>query len=285
MSNPTTPQPERPDRASSLPTLGRRRRARGGPPPGVWIGIVLFIAATIAAWFLFQSGDDSDPTMASAPELSRSDTLESGSGAPAVPPLELPELSASDAFVRRVVSALSSHPQLAAWLTTDDLVDRFVSVIIDLAGNSTPASHIRFMAPSEPFQVREAGGRLLIDEASYERFNLLAATFASLDTPGTVQLYRQLLPLIEESYEELGIADYTFDETLRLAIQNVVAVQLPDGPLEVEPDEAVFAFRDPDLEARRGAAKQLIRMGPENARLIQAKMRELAQGLGIPTTP
>jgi hypothetical protein len=38
---------------------------------------------------------------------------------------------------------------------------------------------------------------------------------------------------------------------------------------------------DPDLENLTAAQKHLLRMGPENIRVIQAKLREIAQALGF----
>ena len=43
-----------------------------------------------------------------------------------------------------------------------------------------------------------------------------------------------------------------------------------------------YGYADPKLEAMPAAQKQLLRMGPENARAVQAKLREIALALGIP---
>jgi hypothetical protein len=42
-----------------------------------------------------------------------------------------------------------------------------------------------------------------------------------------------------------------------------------------------YKYDDPKLEALTLAQKQLLRMGPRNVRLIQAKLREMAPYLGI----
>jgi hypothetical protein len=43
-----------------------------------------------------------------------------------------------------------------------------------------------------------------------------------------------------------------------------------------------YAFADPKLEGLSRAQKQLLRMGPQNVRAIQGKLREIAGVLGIP---
>jgi hypothetical protein len=261
--------------------IGRRRRSGGSGPPKMGVLMTIGVVAVLAVigWFWFRAqgpGEipDEAPSPVAAPDTSPA--------VPDVPPLDLPELSASDAFVRDQVARLSSHPRLAAWLVTDRLIERFVLLVVELAGGSNPSEHVRHMQPQEGFTVREVDGRLVIAPESFRRYDLLAATFASLDTPGTVQLYRQLRPLIDEAFQELGIPDRTFDETLELAIRNVLAAEVPTASPEVVPVEGVYEFRDPALEARRGGEKLLIRMGPQNARRIQEKLRELSEAPGWP---
>lgn len=257
----------------------RRRQSTEGPGAATFVGIaaaVLLLGGGLF-WFLSNRGDE-----APRPDV----TLPAERPAPPEPtpdfePLDLPELSASDAFVRDLAAQLSEHPRLAAWLATDELIHRFVRVVLDLAGGSNPAENVRHMAPTEPFTVQEADGRLFIAPASYRRYDLLAATFASLDTEGTVQLYYQLRPLIDEAWDELGAPEGSFHEALETAIRNLLEAEVPDRPLEVRQDEAVYVYVDPEMEARRGAEKALMRMGPENARLIQGKLAEFAVALRI----
>jgi len=271
--------PHRPRSAASSPALSARRRRRPAGPAGKVAGVVsLLILAGGLGWWILRPGDDADPPVAFTPEATQPMTPPA---LPSAPPLELPELSASDAFIREVVSRLSSHPQLAAWLVPNDLVYRFVGAVVDLAGNSTPAEHVRHLTPNESFSTEQSGGRTVIAQASFRRFDLLAATAASLDTRGTAELYVQLLPLMEEAYAELGIPNFTFTETVQLALNNVLAAEVPAGPFEVVGQDGVYVFTDPAIEDLRGLEKQLIRMGPQNAGLLQQSLRELAVALGM----
>lgn len=255
-----------------------RRRDPSGPPLApLALAVVVAILVGVAAWFLLLRPGERDPSdwaptpfdTAAAPSdvdpaLDRSQ----------VPPLDIPELDASDEFVRRLVSGLSTHPRLAAWLVTDDLVHRFVGLVVDLAGGFHPAEHAPFLRPDEPFTVEERGGQTVIAEASYRRYDLLAAVVQSLDTEGTVRLFRQLRPLVDEAYAERGLPG-TFDDALELAFRNTLAVEIPAGHPEVRAEEGHYVFRDAELEARRGAAKALLRMGPDNGRRVQEKLRAI----------
>ena len=256
-----------------------RRRPADSPVPvaiAVLVGIAI-LGATVWLWLGAREQPPADPPVAGppaplpdAPPLSGSD----------LPPLELPELSASDALVRDMAARLSSNPQLARWLVTDDLVQRFVGVVVDLAGSSNPSEHVPFLIPQGDFAAVETGGRLVIAPESHRRFDLLSATFVSLDARGTARLYRQMRPLVDEAYGQLGIP-FSFDETLALAIRNLLAVEVGEESPEVVGSDGVYVYADPAVEGRRGAEKALMRMGPVNARRIQGKVAEIAAELGI----
>jgi hypothetical protein len=95
-------------------------------------------------------------------------------------------------------------------------------------------------------------------------------------------LYATLRPRIEEAYRDLGYPDQPFDRTLQRAI--VMLLDTPDvnGPVRVEPKGIGYAFADHLLEALSGPQKELLRTGPRNVRVIQAKLRDIAVALGIP---
>jgi hypothetical protein len=95
-------------------------------------------------------------------------------------------------------------------------------------------------------------------------------------------LYTMLKPRIEEAYQELGVVDVTFDQTLERAIVVLLKTPLPEGPVSVEPDGGVYRFADPALERLTPTQKLLIRFGPENQRAVQTSLLNVALALGIP---
>lgn len=260
-------------------TFLRPRRSRG---PGVVAGVILLVVALAAAgWYFFLRPADG----VEAPGLAAADPgvapASPGPGLADDGPLTLPAVDTSDIFVRRLIAGLSAHPQFAEWLVTDELARRFVATIAALAQGTSPTPQLRFMMPGEPFRVRNASSGMMIDATSYQRYDAMSATFASLDTEGTATLIRRLTPLFEEAHRELGLPGRTFEGDLRQAIANVLAVQVPErAPLVVRGEEG-WMYADPALESAPPAARHLIRMGPVNAARIQDKLAELAAALGV----
>ena len=206
-----------------------------------------------------------------------------GGGEPeSVPATTLPPLAESDAVVRELAGGLSQHPGLSGWLSGQGLIQRFVAVVDNLAEGTSPRPHLLFLAPEASFQTVTRNGRLYVDPRSYGRYDGVADVLASLDPRAAVGLYRQLQPLCEEAYRELGHPPGRFDDVLAKAIQTLLATPVVDGEIELRPKVVTYAFADPRLEALSPAQRHLLRMGPRNVRLIQGELRALAAALGVP---
>ena len=202
--------------------------------------------------------------------------------APTVPAAaSLPPLDASDGVVRELALALSRHPRLATWLAADDLVRRFVSATINVAEGSSPSTQLRFATPTGAFQARRSRAGWIADPESFRRYDLAANVFTSLDPAAATVLFRRLHPLFDTAYAELGDPNSSFDVTLARATGRLLAVPISDPPISLVPQGANFAFADHGLEERSTAEKHLLRMGPENARRVQAKLTELCAAIGI----
>ena len=146
---------------------------------------------------------------------------------------------------------------------------------------STPRQHLPFMAPETEYGGVQAGQRVVVDSQSYRRYDLIAEAFEAVDTDGAVRLYRDLYPLMEEAYRDLGYPAGGFDEALRRAFRELLATPMPSEQVELVARVTSFEYADPELESLSSARKQFLRMGPQNVARIQAKLRELGWALGF----
>jgi hypothetical protein len=120
-----------------------------------------------------------------------------------------------------------------------------------------------------------------VDPAGYSRFDGHAAAIASIDPGGAAQLYNRLKPRIEEAYREVAGANADFDGTLQRAIAELLATPVVEGEIAVERHTVGYGYVDPSLESLSRAQQQLLRMGPQNVRVVQQQLRAIAQRLGI----
>lgn len=195
--------------------------------------------------------------------------------------IDLPELGQTDPIVRQLVSGLSSHPKVAAWLTTDQLVRNFAVVVVNIANGRSPARHLGAVRPTGEFVAREDDERTVLDPRSYRRYDEYADAIASLDAQGTARLYATLKPRIQDAYRELGYPEGDFDRALERAMIELLNTPIVEGDIVLEPKSVSWEFADPKLRSLSAAQRQFLRMGPRNMRLVKDKLREIAPHLGI----
>jgi hypothetical protein len=191
-------------------------------------------------------------------------------------------LDDSDAYVRANIQGLSSQAAFAAWLKVGGLVRRFVAAVDNVANGVSPRPHLEFLEPDAEFKTVKKGRQLLIDPASYKRYDTVADVFSSLDTAMSVKAYRSLRPLIRDAYRELGYPTQDFQDTLVRAMDELLQVPLVRGSIAVEKQVLTYVIADRSLEELSPPQKHLLRMGPENVEIIQSKIREFATALGVP---
>lgn len=253
----------------------------GGRPVWPWIaGLVVVILAALGGWWLLRDRPAEEPAPPPVEE-----SVEAPSPEPVAEEPEeeepLPPLDASDRFVAELVEELSSRPELARWLATEGLVRRFVAAVDNVSRGVSPRPNLPDMVPSG-YRVEEEAGTIEADPAGYRRYDAVTGIFLSLDVDGTARLYRRLSPLLDQAYRDLGYPDADFDETLRRAIDHLLAAPVPPASPELVPvGGGGYGYADPDLESLSAAQKHLLRAGPENVRRVQAKLRELRSALGL----
>ena len=164
--------------------------------------------------------------------------------------ISLPPLAETDPLVRELVSALSSNPVVASWLTTERLIVNFVVVTSKIADGQTPVAELKTVGPVPPFKARTARGTLSIDPSSYHRYDRYAQAVSALDARGTVRLYETLKPRINEADKSFG-GSGEFNGELERAIVELLTVPIVEGPVALKMSGIVYAYADPRLEGLR----------------------------------
>jgi hypothetical protein len=252
------------------------------PRVGLWVALALLVAAAGIAGYLafgWRPPPKEEAVTSAATAVAKPPPPSLG-GEPE--PVTLPPLDGSDALVRTLVRALSENPAVTAWLTTDDLIRNFTIVVANIADGGTPVKQLKVLRPSSAFSVVERDGQPYVDPRSYARYAVIADAIASLDPVAAARLYATLKPRIEEAHRELGSADLSFDRTLERAIGVLLATPMLDGPVRLAPKGIGYAYADERIERLKAGQKQVLRMGPENARIVLEKLRRIGSTLGIP---
>jgi hypothetical protein len=250
------------------------------------VGGIVFVAVAAlgTAWYVLRGrGEEPAAPVTPPPVVAPTPTAPPPQEAPPTQATPLPALEQSDPHVRDLLGRLSTDAEFQKWLGIEGLIRRFTSATANIAEGESPRAILAFLAPQGAFQVVERNGGTFIAPESFARYDSVARAFTSLDTQATAGAYKALKPLMDQAFREIARPGQRFDETLSRAIQRVIDTPVPEGDLEVVDTPGVnYAFAAPELEQLSAAQKHLLRMGPANARAVQAKLRELRQAMGLP---
>jgi hypothetical protein len=254
-------------------------------PPLTWLLLVL-IAVPVVLYLLLRP---EEPELVAPPELAATPLglapaadPETDATTEAAPALDLPPLDESDGALRELLAGLSGEPGLVAWLGQEQLVRTFVVVVENVADGESPRPHLAFLAPDGGFKVRDTPSGPVVDPGSFARYDALTRTLTSLDAVAVARRVRQLEPLTEAAYRELGHPEGGFGKTLRRALDRLIATPVPAAGAALSRHSVSYAWADPRLEALTPPQKHLLRTGPQNQAAIQRWLRALRDALTAP---
>lgn len=264
-----------------MPEAREARRSPLQPSHGI---LVVAAVAVVAGglWLLLGHRGPPVPEPVAPAEPTPAPATEAAAPAPepAPPPAKSP------AEVKALLEAASPNASWRGWLGADDLVERWAGVIENVATGASPRAHLPFLKPASPFSVAEHGGRKVIAPDAYARYDGLGDAVASLDAKALARAYRAAHGLLDAAYAALGYPRGGLDRAATRALERILAAPVVDGDVAVVDEGGVFVLEDPRLERRSEVDKHLLRMGPRNTRLVQAKARELRDALGLaPVAP
>ena len=224
-----------------------------------------------------------DPGSASdAPPSSADELMTQTPPSPAISEavLVLPKLNESDDFVRERIPEAVPAP----WRDREDLLRRAAVVLENATRGEIPKRQLSFMAPDGlyPVQKVEVPGadrpRFFVDPAGYARYDRYLDMLEALPPEKMAQLLNETTPLLGEALAELG-TQVTADEAILEAVDQLLAVPVLSGEVELLQPKVLFEYADPALESLTDLQKQVLRMGPDNVTRLQTYLRTMKAGL------
>jgi hypothetical protein len=198
-------------------------------------------------------------------------------------PQALPALDASDGPLHGSLADLIGKNTVDKLFKPEQLV-RHIVVTIDNLSRKRAAVELR---PTKPlpgtFTVNGDDQKSTLDPANYARYAPLIQALRGVDTKQVAALYFHYYPLFQESYQGLGYPNGYFNDRLVATIDNLLATPDVTGDIVLVRPNVMYQFADPNLEDLSAGQKVLLRIGPANAAIVKAKLRELRAQ--IATTP
>jgi hypothetical protein len=191
----------------------------------------------------------------------------------------------ADDAVHSALNQLLGAKAVAAFLQTDGFARRAVTTLDNL-GRGQAASRLWPVNPAAGrFTVSGAEDAKVIDAANAKRYAPFVQFAESIDPARAAATYKQLYPVFQKSYEELGYPGRYFNDRVVEVIDQLLATPEPSGPLAVHLTEVKgpvtserpwvrYEFSKPEYESLAAGQKMLLRMGPEHEHRLKAKLRQ-----------
>ncbi|MCB1914810.1 MAG: DUF3014 domain-containing protein [Rhodocyclaceae bacterium] len=213
----------------------------------------------------------------------------SGEGVDAAVPQ--PAAGTSPPPADRPPTLADSAGQVESWLVTSvgerargllagsDVVRRVVATVDNL---SREKASVRLwpVATASGLPVVESGaGGPTLAAANAARYEPFVALAESVDINALIAGYKTLYPVFQEAYRELGYPSGNFNDRLVGAIDHLLASPEIEGPIALVQPKVIYQFADPELEALSAGQKIMVRMGPDNARRVKQRLRQIRRRL------
>lgn len=261
--------------------------------------VVLVVAAAGLYWYLTRSQAPEQPppetsTLPEAPPaavirhpieaIGQEEPAESSTSGKILP------LDASDAAVEGAATDLLGAEVVLGLVNSGNYIRKIVATVDNLARERTSARLWPVQPTPGRFTVRQEGDRTYLSAENFERYSPFVNLATSVDTDRLVALYVRFYPLFQQAYEGLGYPKQYFNDRVIEVIDNLLATPDPgetvelvlppqDPSVEIARPWVLYEYADPALRSLPAGQKILIRMGPENAGRVKAKLLELRKRL------
>jgi len=205
---------------------------------------------------------------------------------PELPPEATVTEETADAYAREIIESVNGGKALAQFVAGDYIVERAVAIIDALRRGEVPYKLLPVGRPSKPFLISDDGLRVTMDPSSFNRYDVFAQWVNGIDVLAIVELLNEYEQIATEALSRMGVGDFDIRSAVLAATTEILATPIAPESAELMKREANWVYMDPELEALSSLQKQVLRMGPRNSEIIQAKARELRgavleSGMGI----
>jgi len=247
------------------------------------VGLLAVVILCVAGFFAWQKWSSRSPEV---PPEKPAQTESSEPSAPVVKyPVNatvkgeaIPAMSESDKSLQQKAADFFGKQDFADVVIFEDFIQHFVVAMDNAMGKQIPVTLSPLKTAPGEFVVTPSGDGFILSEKNFARYQHYMDLLQGADLNKIVAYYRQIYPLFQATYRELGTQGYFNDKVIEV-IDNVLETPEVAGPIHLTKPLVRYQFADPDLESLSAIQKIVVRMGPGNAKIIKVKFKELRKML------
>jgi hypothetical protein len=187
----------------------------------------------------------------------------------------LPPLADSDKAASDAISEASADSGLVKYLVPESLIRHIVVTVDNLPRQKAAVEKRPTIPVAGTFMVNGDELHATLDTQNFRRYTPMVDALGKIDMPRLAAAYLHFYPLFQKAYQDLGYPNGYFNDRLVQVIDGLLATPPIAGPIDLVRPNVMYVFADSALESRPAGQKILIRIGPDNAAIVKAKLTEL----------
>ena len=191
----------------------------------------------------------------------------------------LPALNDSDQPLHDALVRVPGAAPVEKVLVPQSLIRHIVATIDNLPRKKVALELRPIKSTSGQMVTAGDADKVTLSPQNEARYAPFVELVKSTDAKQLVALYFHFYPLFQQAYEDLGYPSQYFNDRLIEVIDNLLATPDVKGPIELSQPNVLFLYADPQLEALSAGQKTLLRMGPDNERIIKDKLRQVREAV------
>jgi hypothetical protein len=196
----------------------------------------------------------------------------------------LPALNDSDAAIHSALMNLPGSAALEKFVVPQNLIRHIVATVDNLPRKKVAVELRPIAATSGEFVVGGTADHITLSDENFKRYTPFVDLVKSADVKQLAAVYFRFYPLFQQAYEDLGYPTEYFNDRVIEVIDHLLETPEVQGPIDLVQPNVMYLYADPKLEALSAGQKTLIRMGSQNAAVIEGKLRELRALLATHST-
>lgn len=198
---------------------------------------------------------------------------------PVAPPPPVVTEATADSYAREIIDSINGGKALKQFVAGNYVVERTVAIVDSLRRGEVPYKLLPVGKPASAFPISDDGLRVTMDPAGFARYDAFANWVNSLDVDAIIAAFNDYESLATAALANMGVNDFDIRGAALAATTQILATPSLSEGAALMRNEANWVYMDPELESLTALQKQILRMGPENAELVQQKARELRGAL------
>jgi hypothetical protein len=195
-------------------------------------------------------------------------------------PPPLPTLDDSDERFKQALFEVAPASGIISLFKMDRMIRRFVVTVDNLPREKQLRPRYSVAEPTAGrLIVEREGDALYLSSDNFARYEPFIQLVEAVDTDRLVTMYLRFYPLIQRAYQDLGYPSNWFNDRLIDVIDHLLTAPDVTGRIRLVRPHVLYKYADPELEAQSAGHKVLIRMGPENASRLKARLRDVRRAL------